>query len=499
MRRPYKHIDLNDKFSDFEHTPEDSSWNTISGGINSRQSPGNLSNKMDDLSVPPGSSVWSGIASQIHPNRKKKAILWWNYGAAASLISAVLLASLVFSSSTESATAYTPRDTSSGELVSWDENYSNEEEFTNTSDNETRLTDASEEIKKEFQDEETARNTSKSPDRKTLKKQLTANKASQTSGDRDSANGEVENLIKQVIEASDVLYSSTPEENSPYTSSSNSEDTLLIFRVTKLKLEPRYYANYSTVDVKDNLAVSTFPFWLTSEDGSVKPNKKGKSTSLLAMTQLNQSSSSTSDGMSLLASNTPQSFIGIADESLSLADAENSAVTSNEKFSTPLYFSLNLEKELSIGRRNRWSAGSGLGYLLMRSSTSYESEEISSITDIKRNYIAVPLYLKYNFIKKPRWSSYASLGSSAEFGLGGKAETNDFRNDELENSSSSKFNLGVGQFNASTSIGFNIKLSTHLTAFSEASVAHYFYQSNYNLWSSKKLWPGLKTGLSLRF
>ena len=135
----------------------------------------------------------------------------------------------------------------------------------------------------------------------------------------------------------------------------------------------------------------------------------------------------------------------------------------------------------------------------MRSSTTYASTEIKSVTNIKRNYIAVPLYLKYEFIKKPRWSAYASAGSSAEFGLGGKAETNDFREGELENSSSSRFNLGVGQFNANTSLGFNVKLGNHLTAFSEASVAHYFYQSNYNFWSSKKLWPGLKTGISLRF
>ena len=499
MRRPYKHIDLNDKFSDFEHTPEDSSWNTVSGGINSRQSPGNLSDKMEGLSVPPSSAVWTGIAAKTHPNRKKKVLLWWTYGAAASLISAVLLASLVFNSPTESTTVYTPRGTHSGALLSWDKNNSSEEDFTNTSNNETRLTGASEEIKNEFLDEEFLRNPSKSPDREALKNEWIADQPNQTSGDGDSAHGEAENLIKHVIEESDVLYSSTSEESSPYINSSDSEDSLFIFRVNKLKIEPRYYENYSTLDVKNNLAVSTFPFWLTSGDGSVKPNKKGKSTSLLAMTQLNQSSSSASDGMSPLASNTPESFVGLADESLTLADAGNSAATSNEKFSTPLYFSLNLEKKLSVGRRDRWSAGSGLGYLLMRSSTTYESEEITSITDIKRNYMAVPLYLKYDFIKKPRWSSYASIGSSAEFGLGGKAETNDFRNDELENSSSSKFNLGVGQFNATTSIGFNIKLGTHLTAFSEASVAHYFYQSNYNFWSSKDLWPGLKTGLSLRF
>ena len=494
MRRPYKHIDLNDKFSDFEHTPEDSSWNTISGGINSRQSAGGLADKMDELSVQPSAAVWSDIAAQTHPNRKKKAVLWWSYGAAASLISAVLLASLVFNSSPDLTSLYTPRGINSEHLSSWDEDSADQENSTKIANKENSLTTVSEEISNQpFQKEKP------SFDSKGSRKSLIANQANDKSFNSTSSPDKTEGLIQQVIEEGETLYSSTGNENGLHPLHLNSEDSLVTFRINKTRLKPRFYLDYSTVDIKDNLAVSTFPFWLTAEDDSPRLERGKSTTSLLAFTQLNQSNSSTSDGMAFLTSNTPNTFTETSDLTLAFGEAASIQFRSQEKFSAPLYFSLNLERTLPLGRVKRWSAGSGLGYLLMRSSITYESTEITSLTNIKRNYIAVPLYLKYEFIKKPRWSAYSALGTSAELGIGGKAETKDYRDDVLESSSSSRFNLGAGQFNINGSVGFNFKLNTNLTAFSEASVAHYFYQSNYNFWSSKDLWPGIKTGISLRF
>ncbi len=173
--------------------------------------------------------------------------------------------------------------------------------------------------------------------------------------------------------------------------------------------------------------------------------------------------------------------------------------TTREDFNSPTYFTFNLEKKLKFGERKPLSIGLGIGVLTVISSLSYDTYFASYQMKIRRSYIAIPLYVKYDFLVDKRIKFYTSVGITSEIGLSGKSTTKEFENEERIRTTTENFKLGIGQFNVNAGIGVNVKLSKHFNLFTEASLAHYFHESRYTIWSDKNFWFNIKSGIGILF
>ncbi len=484
MRRPFKHIDLGDKFSEFEYTPDDSNWNAISGGINPKKQPGALTAKMDDLSVTPSSDVWSGISATLHPKRKKRVAAWWWTGAAASLVFITLLNLGDFSPS--ELTAYTPRVQEGQMITSIDSDDTDYEEK-----NSGQLAS--------FTSKENSLENSASVEKAEKLTDLNSFTAVQ-SQERFNPKLSVENYDHRTKEAAEnEVFASNSEEETLIGLGNENKDFIGTTSISVLALKQALLPSLQeNLDLGSTrlLAQGKIPFWLNNQAQDDNSDLAWAGSSISALTQLSGSAQTEMGQLSTTVESIPdETFVqdvpGVANISYEY--------TSEEEFSTPIYINLQFEKQLKTGTKNRISLGSGLGYLRMNSRINFESETVSSITRIRRNYLVVPLYVKYDWVKKQKWNLYTSLGSTGEFSLSGKSETEDFVNGELEEAYESELNLGVGQANAYLSLGANVQVLKKLNFFTEASVARYYYSTHYNFWSTKELWPSLRTGFTYRF
>ncbi len=483
MRRPYKHIDLGELFSEFEHTPDDSNWNTISGGLNSKSAAGGLSKMFSDYKVTPSKDVWTAISKAQHPQRRKRLVVfWWSSGVAASLVGLLFISSLFSSELNNSFSNYSPR-ISGKHTASLNKPGDTSDAFTTTGDSELE-------------------NSSKSIHQSVV---------------NEIAASETITQRKEPTTTTNPLAQSTDKKTPNSAAKSAYNDLLATFHIEKkdvseaspfqklVKLLPRLY-NEHLVTPQSGLVGTSALAWYGAIPA--EPKKSSAQSTILA-SSLFTNSSSLAYHDAPITGNSPNSFTDITSTPLT-EEATNGILPSSkslsarEDFKTPIYLSLQLEKQLKIGYKNRLHVGVGVGALFVRSSQKYNSSlaygltTIETKTSISRNYIAVPLYMKYDFISKSKWTMYTSLGGSSEFSLNGKVTTDDFKNGELENSFTSNLNLGVGQFNINTGVGVNVRIGKHLSAFSEVSLARYFYQSHYTFWSNRELWPNLKTGISLR-
>ena len=85
---------LGNKFNDFEFTPSNSLFDGIQDGLTKDPEQGALNQKFDDFNTAVSESVWPKIEKELHPRKKRRAIIWW--GAAACLVVAFGVSSLDF-------------------------------------------------------------------------------------------------------------------------------------------------------------------------------------------------------------------------------------------------------------------------------------------------------------------------------------------------------------------------------------------------------------------
>ncbi|MFK7755921.1 MAG: hypothetical protein AB8B53_03195 [Flavobacteriales bacterium] len=519
---------MGDKFAEFEHTPDDSNWNSISGGINSRQQPGGLADKFADFQVEPKKKVWAGIMAGAGIQKKSKpAAFWFTSGVAAS-VAILAVWSLAFSGG-DSITAYAPRingqeaelNLTAEKSVNDENSIAIGESSENTSkQNSSTVLDASKENNYDQPSSVTANsdiNSFSQPDGNPPSTAASEpSRISNSMADYLLANGE--DLDQAVLAHRDSLstlngipplidrLSAEPleylEDNLASTAN-NSEDTLVTFTIRKseygseqnlleaMKLEPISSSEPKAPKLKG----STESFWF-GDEFMLPPPRDNSTSSLLASSQLNQPAMAENlnavqpaDGLSITTTG-DQEIVNSFSGTLPRYGAE--------EFSTPVYISLNFEKRFMTGRKNRLSLGTGLGALFTNSTQNADFQDIRSLVENSRTYGVLPLYVKYDFISKPKWNMYLSSGGALELGLAGERTITDIQNGKEINSTSSKLELGIGQVNVNTGIGGSVNLGRHFSFFSEVSVAHYIYESQFNFWSSQKLWPSLKTGIILK-
>ena len=488
MKRPYKHIDLEDKFSDFEFTPNDSAWNNISGGLNSGKAAGSLADKFNGLNVDAPKKVWKGISSELHPKRKKRIIAFWWTGAgvAASLIAFMFIFNNSGSQLTEKESDFLPRNgqlAADGRKADLNSNSISEVNSESESNlNETFLDTHSANYFEELASGIEKFNANNSSGSKKLNFNSTS--GNESSSDLSLVNHEQDQTIQSI---SDLTHSG---------SQGIENDSIIYFKVKILGLESKsghLASNLVLEEIKNNYfsPILSLP---------CKPENH-----LLAIIQLNEPSGFNGNSSWFAAdgavenqdSDNPESF------NESINDLTTFGFSSAEEFSVPLNLSLRTEKSISKCS-DRFRLGAGVGALLVRSKVTqnFNSTSIAPIVSemsIKRNYLTVPVYLKYNILNKRRVHVYSSLGIQSEFSINGRRISRDFQSNSFINTVDSKIEMGIGQFNANMGLGTEFRIKNRLSAMAEFSVSHYFSQSHYTIWSNQKFWPSIKTGLVFRY
>ncbi len=170
-----------------------------------------------------------------------------------------------------------------------------------------------------------------------------------------------------------------------------------------------------------------------------------------------------------------------------------------EEFRTPLQFVFSVEKRLGVGEDKRLTLGVGAGILMVNSTLDYQNYNISIKEEISRSYLTVPVYLKYDYLQDSRVRLFASVGLSSEFGLNARIKRESYTSGNLTNAETVNEDLYSGQFNLSIGSGINVKIAKHFSLFTEAAVAHYYFESTRTIWSDKGLWFNLKSGINFQF
>lgn len=175
------------------------------------------------------------------------------------------------------------------------------------------------------------------------------------------------------------------------------------------------------------------------------------------------------------------------------------STSTTEEFSTPLYVTFTVEKQLKKEENGRINIGLGFGLLNVKGTFNEDYGTYSVSQNVRRSFAAVPVYAKYNFIQKQKVNVYASLGVTAEFGINGKSETTTSYENGTSSFYSEKFPLGLGQFNTNLGTGVSYSPLNKLNVFCELNAARYFNHEFITIWDEKEIWLNLKTGIGLRF
>jgi len=168
-----------------------------------------------------------------------------------------------------------------------------------------------------------------------------------------------------------------------------------------------------------------------------------------------------------------------------------------EEFSTPIYMTFTVEKQLKKEENGRFNIGFGFGILNVKSELNYEDQYVTGNQKIRRTYGVIPIYAKYNFIQKEKFRSFISAGVSAEFGINGKIETTEKYPSGYEYVNSDTFPLGLGHANLNSGVGVSYSPFNKVSINAEINASKYL--SKGAIWAEKEVWLNIKTGVALRF
>ncbi len=177
-----------------------------------------------------------------------------------------------------------------------------------------------------------------------------------------------------------------------------------------------------------------------------------------------------------------------------------SGTQTREDFSSPLYLTFTVEKQLKKKDNGRWNIGFGFGVLNVKSELAYQNEFSSVEQKIRRTYGVIPIYAKYNFIQKEKFRAFATAGFNAEFGMNGRIEHTETFANGTESSFIEKFPLGLGHANVNSGLGVSYSPFNKLSITAELNAARYFEdQWSSVIWNEKSVWVRMKTGVALQF
>lgn len=465
---------LSDRFEDFEAAPSDGVWEGISNGMHADAQLGGLAATFNDYEVAPSAAVWDGIAADMHPNRKRRAAFWW-WSAAASVV--VLLSTYFFwpdqaneamplatdqNTSTTIQTPELPKRNNSSNTP-----FNNEQ---NNASNDTQANDVSNADGNNTSDGATPQNgfdanSDHTPETPSTPRQRVQNGLAL---DQQPSQNENATIDQQQLENGAGVESansfeqlaSMPLLNVQLFDVTNSNtDDLIYYPVPPLPEDKNNVGNWA-------LAANMQPFVGTPEASEWSPVNETRAVE--------------------------NSFATTPSESL---DKDAGYNYSGESYSPPIVLGGVVSKRLG----NRFNLESGVSFSILRSrQDAYLSSKYMLERHVTQQYLGLPLQLQTNIINR-KLNLYLSTGVLLETALNTRVRDLRFEaQEEVENVLTKVASKG-GQVAAVAGIGLDLQLGKHMSLYVQPSVTRYVYQSQYNIWSQRKYWGSMQTGLRFRF
>jgi hypothetical protein len=175
------------------------------------------------------------------------------------------------------------------------------------------------------------------------------------------------------------------------------------------------------------------------------------------------------------------------------SETTSDATTENENFKTPLVLGVFLDRPIGKGL----GVSGGMVYTRMESYVESAGESLAQRLDITRQYLGVAANGYYSFQLSPRvkrLSLYVNAGLQFDFGLGKHSELRTHIGQTLVGLETLDSPSG-SQASANMGAGLRYALLKRVGVFVQGTAAHYFFQSEDNLWSTKPIWPMAQVGL----
>jgi len=475
---------LKKKFENFSYPVDESNWDAISSRTYAGSGNGFLGEKFLDYTSQPSPAVWRKVEAVIRPIHKRRPVAWWWYAAAASLLLGTYLG-LTFFDPVDHKNQFTqenpPTKKQTGTNV--------------TSEAGKNASTGAAQVASADSSGTPSPKWNKNTDAEKEKDLGTANKKEVYLSAENKEQLKSGSRVASVVDTDATFAERKGNDNTHEGMANTSINIRALARpLDKIALRiPEFQSHFTQGELAGEWKEVTF--------SKVTPEKKLKNSTEFydgTETPASRNISLWAGSQLALASameenNSDESFSASSENGASLLDGD---FNQSNNYSPPIYYGIN--GEIRLGKRI--STGVGVGYLRMQSnSTFYFGNGNRVIEEIDNGYLSVPVYLKFNFVNKPKYEAYTSLGHSFDFVVRQKISSETYPNSQFSESNNLRNAQKGNQANVYMSLGMNFKLAKYLGIFAEGSAMHYYYMSNDNFYSQQSIWPGLKFGLLVSF
>lgn len=463
---------LGKKFDNFKHKATDGLFDKIQGA--GAPVPGEFSNSFDGYTHIPQGSVWLRIEAILHPEKRRRVIFWWS--SAAGL--AILIGTSLF----------------------WNINSRNEPIFETSN---TRLDENSmpaEELK--TSENEIFSKIAKNDEKTTIFDENESFLEDNSAFFPNNGNSEHPQNKKKITSKEQNLLVEQPIEQDKKSAPTDQKDTPVDLELISLQtncLLPIEINKDSMVELHENPpAVAKTRSWNPGGSllaGNLSPSLSNGTVSSSSPTEIVYENSGFSSPSGLIDPSSG-STLTTSDPRTEFA-MSTSNFGGNEEDLIPISAGLDFEYCLS----QRLSILIGLQYTMLKSRTKLLDQQGSVRVDIRRNYVGVPLGMKFQFIQKRKFAAYAKANLISELGLNQKENYNPIDGNfggltEDQTTTTYSRRIGRMQYGTSLGLGTNYSFADKWNLYGEVSACSYFYQSHYNTYSNQTLWPTFKLGIS---
>ena len=472
------------KFEDFTYPVDGDNWEAISAGIPSGTEGGFLHEKFAAHKFAPSRGVWQEIAAVINPQSGIRIAAWW-YGAAAAVFLFGYLAFLNYndvesqtyisrdqSKSQNSTSASTMSDSTKQSEEDLASQKSNAASISASAKANTATTTAGETVLKI--ENETAQSDNSFAEKAGLTNQTDQSITNRKSGMPISE----QKLARAFVAETHNIRGEMWAEKIPAIGIDFPE------RMVVAQLSGQILESGLEISFADKSKQKESRFYDGTEPAS------SNTFSVLASSQLAFAGGSSGEQDNFLF-NLP----GASNE-LTPGGVIEEVAPASVAYSTPVYYGVNGE----ILFWKRFSAGLGLGYLNMKSNADYYFPAQERVAEVIENrYLSIPVYVKFNFINKPKFTAYTTVGNALDIMIWQKTTADFYVNEKLRLTTGTTQRKNGNQANVYAGLGMSFKFTKNLGVFAEGSAMRYYHNSSTNFFSQKNVWPGLKFGLLVTF
>ncbi|MBL4656476.1 MAG: PorT family protein [Flavobacteriales bacterium] len=169
-------------------------------------------------------------------------------------------------------------------------------------------------------------------------------------------------------------------------------------------------------------------------------------------------------------------------------------VYSDIRYLPPIVTSITANYQIS----KRWSVEMGLAYsLLLANRETNQVNGEKDVLNVRMNYLGIPLLVKFDIVSNRKLVFYSNIGGMVDRGLKGKDTYTTVQGGNVISESNQLYSIDGLNLSASLGLGLNYRVNRLLSYYLQPGITAQFLGDGYlfNVRNNKLLWPNATTGL----